>query len=381
MHQGQARVRYLDGLRGLAILLVMGWHFFGRIYWMHLPYGMGFTWLPTVGFGWAGVNLFFLISGYVIFLTLERCTGFVDFMLRRWIRLFPAMLVGSVIVFVASQLLAKEMPGHRHGFGDLVPGLTLINPIYFEKYLGLRLRSLDGAFWSLYVEAAFYLVIGSLFFLVGWARALAALIALWIGVELLPSIARMFDLYWLLRPPYRFLRWAGVGYFGWFAAGALFQKAQATKDRGLFVMGAVIGLVAAVTTTMPDHMGRPMRLALAGCVLLFAAALTWRPLQRLLETRVLLFVGFVSYPLYLVHSALGVGLIAWIAARVPLPDIVPPLLVIALMLALAWVIAAWAEPAVARALKPVVQRLRILFRVRSGPRVPDPVPASIQIVA
>lgn len=378
MHKGQERVLYLDGLRGLAILFVLAWHYFGPVYAMHLPYGSSYAHQPLVRIGWAGVNLFFLISGYVIFMTLERCTGFVDFMLRRWLRLFPAMLVGSLLIFAAAQGMASEMPGGRPHPLDLVPGLTLINPIYFEKYLNVGgVRSLDGAFWSLYVEAAFYVVIGVLFFWVGWARAIAGLLLLWIGYTIMPPIAYKMHWVWWMAPPYRFMKWAGVAYFGWFASGALFLKARGAAangghDRALFAMAIAIGLVAAMTSAMPDLLEKKMRIGLALSVLLFAAAERSRLLQRLLETRILLFVGFISYPLYLVHSAIGVGLIKLLSEEVPLPALLPPLIVTATMMLLAWGMAVWAEPAVARALKPLVARLRKWLRVRSVPAVPKP---------
>ncbi|WP_174275232.1 acyltransferase family protein [Sphingomonas bacterium] len=367
MHKGQERIAYLDGLRGLAILLVLAWHYLGPVYAMHLPYGVRYAHLPLVRQGWAGVNLFFLISGYVIFMTLERCSGFVDFLLRRWIRLFPAMLIGSLMIYLAAQLMAAWMPGGRASALDLVPGLTLVNPFYFARYFGINVRSLDGAFWSLYVEAAFYVVIGLLYYRFGWRRALAGLLLLWLSVVVMPPIAHDLHAVPVLKPPFRFLHNLGVGYFGWFASGALFLKARTDRDRGLFAMAIAIGLVASLTTDIPDNIENRTRVALALSVLFFAWAQRSAFAQRLLEARWLLFVGFVSYPLYLVHSAIGVGLIALVAgAFAGLPALVPPLIVTTAMLALAWGMARWAEPAVARLLKPLTEGLRRLLGVRSA---------------
>lgn len=374
MHKGQERVRYLDGLRGVAILLVLAWHYCGPVYAMHLPYGTAYAQLPLVRYGWAGVNLFFLISGYVIFMTLERCTGFVDFMLRRWLRLFPGMLIGSLLIYLATFVMAAHMPGGTAQPRDLLPGLTLINPVYFDRYLGVSVRSLDGAFWSLYVEGAFYVVIGVLFYMVGWARAIAGLLILWAAMLLAPPIAYKFHLIPYLSPPYRFAKWAGVLYFGWFAAGALFLKARETGEAGLFVMAIAIGLAASVTTAIPDLLEHKMRIGLAASVLLFAAAERSAMLQRLLSARWLLFVGFISYPLYLVHSAIGVGLIGLLGTQTMLPASLLPLIVMGAMFALAWAIAAWFEPAVARALRPLVKQIAALLRVK--PPVSQPAPAS-----
>ena len=87
---------------------------------------------------------------------------------------------------------------------------------------------------------------------------------------------------------------------------------------------------------------------------------------------VLQFVGFISYPLYLVHSALGVGLIALVASMLHLPGLVTALIVTAAMMLLAWGIAVWAEPAIAAVLRPAVKRLRHWLRVPSAAGMVEP---------
>src|ERR1044072_2198384 len=78
-----------------ALLWVMPWHYAAPVYAASFPYGAAYAWIPVLDHGWAGVNLFFLISGYVILLTLERCSGFAGVMARRWLRLVPALLIGA----------------------------------------------------------------------------------------------------------------------------------------------------------------------------------------------------------------------------------------------------------------------------------------------
>jgi peptidoglycan/LPS O-acetylase OafA/YrhL len=362
MHKGQERIGYLDGLRGLAILLTAAWHYLGPIYQMHLPYGRAFEWWPGVRYGWAGVNLFFLISGYVIFITLERCTGFVDFILRRWLRLFPAMLVATLVIYVARAPMGDAMPGGYAQPADLLPGLTLTNPFYY-RHFGLPAHSLDGAFWSLYVEAAFYVVIGLAFFRIGWARSVALLLVLYALSLIVPHAVNRFHIGWAKVPALLFYH-AGFQNFGWFASGALFLKARVHSDRGLFWMAVAIGLCSAMTTVLPGGMEKGARAALFAGIALFAAVQSWSPLQRALETKAMLWLGFLSYPFYLLHSAIGVGLIARIGPSVPgLPAIVAPLLVLALMIGIAWIIAAKIEPPIARLLRPATDAVRRLLGV------------------
>lgn len=369
MHKGQERIGYLDGMRGLAILLTAAWHYLGPIYHMHLPYGRAFEWAPGVRYGWAGVNLFFLISGYVIFVTLERCTGFVDFILRRWLRLFPGMLVASVIIYAARLPMGDAMPGGGAHAVDLLPGLTLTNPFYF-RYLAIDPHSLDGAFWSLYVEAVFYVVIGLAFFPLGWARSIALLIALYGFILVAPRLLTLTGWEWA-RPAVRLLYHAGFQNFGWFASGALFLKARVHSDRGLFWMAVAIGICSALTTALPGGMEKPARIALFACLGLFALAQAWVPLQRTLAAKWLLWLGFVSYPFYLTHSAIGVGLIARIGGGLPgLPPLVAPMLVLGLMLGLAWIIAAKVEPPLARLLRPATDLVRRLLHAPASSAIP-----------
>jgi peptidoglycan/LPS O-acetylase OafA/YrhL len=105
-------------------------------------------------------------------------------------------------------------------------------------------------------------------------------------------------------------------------------------------------------------------------VLLFAAAQRSVRLQRLLAARPLLFAGFVSYPLYLLHNELGVGLIATAApALSPLLRPFLPLIMIALMLSLAWLVARHLEPRAAALLRPLLSRF-------IPPREPVPITAA-----
>ena len=86
------RIAFLDGLRGIAILLVVFYHAYTR--WSDIvPYGARYAHFPVAQLGWLGVELFFMISGFVIYMTLEKCRSFGEFLYRRWLRLFPAMLL------------------------------------------------------------------------------------------------------------------------------------------------------------------------------------------------------------------------------------------------------------------------------------------------
>ncbi len=107
-----SRVGELDALRGLAVLSVVAFHYttFYQQEQGHLqPLGFGF---PAGNYG---VHLFFLISGFVIFMSLERTRSAMDFAVSRFSRLFPAywaaMAITAAVVYTISLYLLHQAIG------------------------------------------------------------------------------------------------------------------------------------------------------------------------------------------------------------------------------------------------------------------------------
>lgn len=166
------RIPALDGLRGLAILLVMIFHF-TRLPILNLP---GFdpsglsafdvAWVKVVGVGWTGVNLFFILSGFLITGILYESKGpivayFRNFYARRVLRIFPAYFAFLLVLFF---LLPVLMPSESDGIQFIRN-----QQVWFWTYLlnihhYIDPRSLFGPtylyghIWSLMVEEQFYLV-------------------------------------------------------------------------------------------------------------------------------------------------------------------------------------------------------------------------------
>ena len=107
----EGRLLFMDGLRGIAIILVFFYHAYSDQWAKFTPYGDRFDSFFLFRYGEYGVPLFFLISGFVIAMTLEKCTTFRNFMFRRWIRLFPAMLVVSCLIPIISIFINKRPYG------------------------------------------------------------------------------------------------------------------------------------------------------------------------------------------------------------------------------------------------------------------------------
>lgn len=337
------RIVYLDGLRGVAVLAVMAWHYTNWGYEKFLPYGTAYAAIPVLDHGWVGVNIFFMISGFVILLTLESCATFVEFMKRRWSRLFPAMLLASLLIFGIAHLIGDYMPHGKPHAVNLLPGLTFVIPTFWEAVLGRTVYELDGVFWTLYVEMGFYVVFGLFYFWLGWRKGLAGLGAVWLFVITSSRLATALDMP-MLAQAITPLQWIGAEYYGWFICGALFFKAGQLNDRHLFVTALIPGAVSAFTSDLWQPSDLLSQFYLLLCVAGFALVQKAEKLRSLLARSWLLFLGGISYPLYLIHNEIGIGFIGKAGSYLsPQTSLILPFVTMAIMIAAAWVIVRFFE--------------------------------------
>ena len=123
MIEKKERVEILDGLRVIAIFMVMFFHFYCT---KVISYSYK---IPTViSYGNLGVQLFFIISGFVITLTLTKCNSLFEFIKKRFIRLIPGMLVCSIITFLIFSFFDPENIFVRSkSFSNLIFSNTFLN--------------------------------------------------------------------------------------------------------------------------------------------------------------------------------------------------------------------------------------------------------------
>ena len=147
-HQNRSHYPALDGLRGIAILLIVFYHNFGFINYFF--------------FGWLGVDLFFVLSGFLItdilLKTKDSLNYLRNFYVRRVLRIFPLYYLALILFFFIIPVIAPNL---------LKLNYYLNNQLWFWVYLQNWLfifhpASNDTAalnhFWSLAVEEQFYLV-------------------------------------------------------------------------------------------------------------------------------------------------------------------------------------------------------------------------------
>ena len=307
------RITYLDGHRGLAIIMVILYHAFVR--WPdHVPYGDSYQPYDVFYFGPLGVQLFFLLSGFVIFMSLERTTNPALFLYKRWLRLFPAMLICSLIVFFSTGFF-HERPLGEASASQLIPGLTFIGPGWWNALLGIQLSSLEGPFWTIYVEVQFYVIAALLSLWLSKEKMVFALLALFILSFATPLLAEHYS---QLAIAHKLTETMGLKHFGWFAAGAAFYLFMGCRLWRWYILGCICMLLSSLQFLNREHSLFIVALAVSA---FFAASLVYKPLQRLLENKLLQLLGFVSYPLYLLHENMMISMITKLDTLWPwLPD-------------------------------------------------------------
>lgn len=178
----------LDALRGIAILMVLGRHAGEGVTSAHAANLFTFCWQRI---GWAGVDLFFVLSGFLIsgllFSDFQQRgrIGLVRFYIRRGLKIWP-----SLYALIAVGLLA-----HAVGFGHTFTRAQLFSELFFlQDYF----PSIWGITWSIAVEEHFYLFLPLLLvFLLrrNSARPFAALPIIFVGIALF-SLACRFLVGW-----------------------------------------------------------------------------------------------------------------------------------------------------------------------------------------
>ncbi len=286
----------IDGLRAFAVLAVVAYHAFPEL-------------LPG---GFTGVDIFFVISGYLISGILykglhEGNFSFREFYARRVRRLFPSLLVVVPLCMAYGWLVLlpsefKQMGGH------VAAGAIFAQNIVFWQQTGYfdpasSLKPLQHL-WTLAVEEQFYIFLPPLLMLI-WKRRWPMVPILWL-LLLASFIANLLVLHHdgsavFFLTQYRAWEFLAGSLLAWHDFGkihhASFRFAWALSAAGL---GALIAGVVFAKHGEP-YPGWKAILPVGGTVLLIAAGPSTWINRKLFSLPIVVWVGLISYPLYLFH--------------------------------------------------------------------------------
>ncbi len=352
------RLKVLDSFRALAIVCVMSYHYTVR--WaaphdpmQHLPPGAMFNG-TLLQYGWIGVEFFFMISGFVILMTLERCHSIADFFVRRFARLRPALFVAATLsMFFIAWAGPRDWQLSRY---DYLTSIFFMDPDIFSRIVGIPgLKWVDGTYWSLREELRFYLTAGTLFWIfrknlvVVWIIAMAAIPFNSVYHHLQSLLLWHFPVHMLGIASYLICSVIEISYFPFFSLGVF---AYEIWSRGKWSLLAWIGLgvteawlLALIVKQAGVFSGTDVATMIvvnAAMIILLMLFLFNSRLLRPLCWAPLVAVGQASYSLYLIHQNMGVILLRY-AVDAGMPYLLAIVCVLLAMMAVALALFRWVE--------------------------------------
>lgn len=280
----------LDGLRGIAVLAVVIYHCHPRL--------TG-TWIYRASlWGWAGVNLFFVLSGFLITSILlesrEKPHYFRNFYMRRVLRIWPVYVLVLVVVYLEAPWFIG------------LPVLTAIRTapwlayiFFIQNLLHIQLPNALVQTWSLAIEEQYYFV---------WAPLVRFLRKPWMLAAVLIaafSSSPLFDHKPWITPTHTLIHLDGIAIGSLLAIGLYAAPLSRRAWLAIGVAAFAGGFTAAATIAGGTRfLDDALAVGFAGTVLAAIASTGVRnPLNATLRRGPLAFYGRISYGLYMIHIA------------------------------------------------------------------------------
>jgi len=318
------KIPEIEGMRALAITLVLLFHFFAR--WtppLHsqnvYPYKIEIA-RRVSEFGYLGVQLFFMISGFVILRSLENQANFATFVRARIYRIFPTLWFAIPLIYFACNKLNQKFIAPIPA-SSIIPSLTLLDPAFLNRLFSTQLIWTTGVLWSLCIEIQFYLVAGTIFFKLKKYTFVTRLFVIAISMQSVetlivlanPNVIHIYD---ALIPLHN--------YIWWFLAGSTFYRILKSKKSGflhvLVVISLCINLLSANYESSKFKLSPSPSITTVIFYLIFYAITKWPGKIPILRSSFLVWLGGISYEFYLIHEPLGISALSKIREMESVPN-------------------------------------------------------------
>ena len=282
----------LDGLRGIAVLAVVIYHCHPRL---------AGTWIYGASlWGWAGVNLFFVLSGFLITSILlgsrEKLHYFRNFYGRRVLRIWPVYVLVLIVVYLEAPWFIGPTIAEAI---RTAPWLAYI--FFVQNLFHLALPPALGPTWSLAIEEQYYFLWAPTVRFLGRPWMLACVLC---AALVASPLVRLAHPHWL-TPTHTLIHLDGIAWGSLLALGLHTLKWSRRVWLGLGLCGTGIGFVATGTIAGGTaFLDSALAVGFAGTVLAAIASTGVRnPLNAALRRGPLAFYGRISYGLYMIHIA------------------------------------------------------------------------------
>ena len=299
-----SRLPGLDLLRFVAASLVVIYHF------TYHPKVRGVVDADVFGslqrfsaFGYLGVNLFFIISGFVILWSSQKRSAR-EFVISRVSRLYPSFWVAVVLTSLVRGIIGNEAPS----MGTFMINLTMVPSLAGIEYV-------DGVYWTLFVEIKFYLLV-FLVLVSGTMRHVERWVAVWLLANIVAALG---------YAPHILESVAMYPFAPFFISGCLLFLISSRGPSTLRIAALLISCALAALAAfdqITEFVTAPTtssRYVAAGAVVVFHGLLALVTLRPTIVPRWTAFfwLGSLTYPLYLLHGRIGKVITSRLPAAIP----------------------------------------------------------------
>lgn len=299
--KNKERLYHLDLIRFISALYVVFFHYAYRGFAKDNLSILQFPFIEEVSkYGYLGVELFFIISGFVILLSV-RNSNLIDFCISRFTRLYPAYWFCVILTALTMALFGGTI--FTVSFGQVIYNLTM-----FNGFVGIE--HVDGVYWSLLVELKFYILIGALLFLklikhirvFGYFLLIISIVQLLLPFSQAPKLLQV--IYYFTFPNHSV----------YFVAGMFFYLIKSEKKILNNIPPLIIAYVIAIKYAILDVTGRNDRypdifsidivtlLITLFFILMFLVSINK---LNIFNKKLFYYFGILTYPLYLLHQNIG----------------------------------------------------------------------------
>ena len=288
------RIDYVDLLRILAISVVISFHFlYSAIVNEKTPQLSPSPFFSFARYGYLGVELFFMITGFVLYQSIEGMS-FGKFVKNRFVRLYPMYWLAIILIYLVSSLGIWDKPGPSAT--DFFYNLTMSPTSFGHDWL-------DAAHWFMGRQLEFYVAV-MVILLLRVGKFISQIFSCWSIVGFTWNLFNFND----------FHIWYFNGYFALIVGGALINAIRLQGFSLLRVVALISSYLWAISTRIdkidwlnssrsPGHSAITIGILVTLIYLLLA--LTWS--SRISNAKIAgaSFAGALSYPIFLVHDRLG----------------------------------------------------------------------------
>jgi len=289
------RVNEIDLLRFIAALAVVFFHYAFRGHAADNMTTMPYPMLASVSkYGYLGVQLFFMISGFVILMTAAN-GSLKGFVISRASRLYPAFWACCTLTFCVTIFIGE--PRYQVYASQYLFNLTM-----FSDFIG-GVPPIDGVYWSLFVELRFYALI-AIILIIGKIHHAQSFVVLWLIASIALEIKPVSGLNYALITEYSAFFIAGSTFF------LIWSKGPSITKITIILLSWCLATFQSISELerFRKHFDADIDpYVVAGVVTSSYACMLMISLKKtaFLGRHPWLLAGSITYPLYLVHQNIG----------------------------------------------------------------------------